>query len=335
MRYFLIMNPGSGGGKSGEKVEKILAFFRKNKLEFDYKLTGTLEDAYTLSVEGNLKSYDTIVAVGGDGTINRVLNGFYDLTGRRISSSKLGVIHTGTSPDLCKSYNIPLEIDQALNAVLAGKSQRIFVGKITYTCAYDKKLDSQPLQTLQPLKSLSKINENVQTSYFACCANIGLGATVARSANSGIRHYIGDLAGTFVSLIKTLLQYRPNNFLVSFDGQIQALENVYNIAVGKTTYIASGIKVKNQLTRRDSRFYTLIIKDIGFADWFGVIRKIYSGKNFANTKTMSLQYASLIEVYGNRINPELEFDGDPRGFLPCVIETARDPLDLIYEGHDE
>lgn len=325
MKYFLIMNPGSGGG-SKEKVQKILDIFHKKRVEFDYKLTDTLEDAYTLSVWGNKKGYDVIVAVGGDGTINRVINGFYDPLGRRISSSKLGVIHTGTSPDLCKSYNVPLDIEQALNTVLVGRSVKISLGKITYTSKYDKGWDGLPLL---------EGNEHVQTNYFACCANIGLGASVARNANSGIRNYIGDFAGTFVSLIKTLLKYQPNNFAVSFDGQKQVLVNGYNIAVGKTTYIASGIKVHNQLTLGDSRFYALIIKEIGFTNWANVIRKLYSGKRFANNKTMSLQYATLIEVYGNSRNPELEFDGDPRGFLPCVIETAQDPLDLICEVHDE
>jgi len=325
MKYLLIMNPGSGGG-SREKVKKILAIFHRTNVDFDYKLTDTLEDAYILSVEGNKKGYETIVAVGGDGTINRVINGFYDSLGKRISNSKLGVIHTGTSPDLCKSYNIPLNIEQALDTILAGKSEKISLGKITYTAIYDKGLEGLPL---------SKENKHVQTSYFACCANIGLGASVARNANSGIRSYIGDFAGTFVSLIKTLFKYQPGNFTVSFDGQKQVLVNVYNIAVGKTTFIASGVKVKNQLTPEDSRFYTLLIKDIGIADWAGVIRKIYSGKSFANNKTMSLQYASLIAVHGNNRNPELEFDGDPRGFLPCVIETARDQLDLICEVHDE
>ncbi|TGE36325.1 diacylglycerol kinase [Desulfosporosinus fructosivorans] len=328
MRYLLIMNPGSGGG-SKEKVEKILTIFQQSRLEFDYKLTDTLEDAYTLSVEGNTKGYDVIVAVGGDGTINRVINGFYDSEGRRISSSKLGVIHIGTSPDLCNSYNIPLDIEQALNTVFAGKSQEISIGKITYTCAYDQGLEGQPIQPL------SKINRNVQTSYFACCANFGLGASVARSANSGIRKYIGDYAGTFASLIKTLFEYKPNHFSVRFDGQSEVLEKVYNISVGKTTYIASGIKVKNQLTLGDKRFYALTIKEIGWADWFNVLLKLYRGKRFGNTKSMSLQYASSIEVYGNSKNPEIEFDGDPRGFLPCVIETARDPLDLICEVHDE
>jgi len=320
MRYLFILNPGSRGGKSKTKFEMIFAFLQNNRVKFDCKLTETLEDAYTFSVEGNLRGYDVIVAVGGDGTINRVINGFYDSQGKRISNSKLAVIHTGTSPDFCKSYDLPLKIDQALNAVLKGKSIKIPMGKIKYIGEYDKKLDGRPL---------SLTHENLQTSFFACCTNIGLGASVARGANSGIRDYIGDFAGTFVSLIKTLITYRPVNLAVCIDGKKQVFENVYNIFVGKTTYIASGIKVKNKLSLRDSRFYTLIIQNIGVANWVSVLRKLYSAKEFANSNTMSLQYAQQIEVYGSSRNNELEFDGDPRGFLPCVIEPALDPLDVI------
>lgn len=331
VRYFIIINPGSGGGKSKEKSKAILELLKRTNISFEYKLTESLEDAYTLSAEGNKRGYDVIVAVGGDGTINRVINGFYDSAGRRISGAKLGVIHTGTSPDLCKSYNIPLEIDKALAAVFVGKSKKISLGKITYATVYDQELNGQPI----PIGKLNIKNEKFQTGYFACCANIGLGAEVARSANSGIRRYLGDFAGTLISLIRTLLKYHPANFSVSVDGRQQVFEKVHNISVGKTTYIASGIKVNNELTFGDCRFYSLIIKDIDLFNWFGVLRKIYSGKRFANDHTMSLQYASSLEVYGNNRNPELEFDGDPRGFLPCVIENAQDLLDLICEVQNE
>lgn len=323
MRYLFILNPGSRGGKSQAKFEEIFAFLDKNRLKYDYKLTNTLEDAHALSVEGNKNGYDVIVAVGGDGTINRVINGFYDDQGKRISNSKLAVIHTGTSPDFCKSYDLPIGIDQALKAVLAGKSIKIPMGKITYLCEYDKRLDGRPL---------SLPHENLQTSYFACCANIGLGASVARGANSGIRDTMGDFAGTFVSLLKSLLAYRPADFSICIDRENQVLEKVYNIFVGKTTYIASGIKVKNKLSLTDSRFYFLTIKNIGFANWLSVLRTLYTAKEFADNQTMSLQYAQRIEVYGNSRNNELEFDGDPRGFLPCVIEPAQDYLDVICQA---
>lgn len=321
MRYFFIMNPGSGGGKSEKKIKKILAVLDNMKINYDYKLTNCLEDACCLSLEANKKGYDVITAVGGDGTINRVINGFYDSGGKKISNSKLAVIHTGTSPDFCKSYCIPQEINQALNTLFAGKSKRISLGKITYTPIYDKNLKGMPLKNC----------ENVRTGYFACCANIGIGASVARAANSGIRKYLGDFVGTFVALLQTLLYYRTGSFTVSLDGERKTYGNVCNIAVGKTTYIASGIKVKNELSAVDDRFYNLIIKELGLTDLIGVIRKIYSGKRFVNSKTTSLVYAKAIEVYGSVSNPEIEFDGDPRGYLPCIIETAHDYLELICE----
>jgi len=320
MRYLFILNPGSRGGKSQAKFERIFSFLQGQRVKFDYKLTKNLEDAYAFSVEGNKNGYDVIVAVGGDGTINRVMNGFYDSLGKRISKAKLAVIHTGTSPDFCKSYGFPLEIDQALNAVLEGNSIKIPMGKIMYLGEYDKWLDGLPL-------NLS--HQNLQVSYFACCANIGIGASVARSANSGIRDYLGDFVGTFVSLLKTLFTYQPVNLSVCLDDQKQVFENVYNIFVGKTTFIASGIKVKNKLSLKDNRFYSLIIKNISSTNWISVLRKLYRAKEFANNNTMSLQYVQKIEVYGSNRNNELEFDGDSRGFLPCVIESALDPLDVI------
>ncbi|AET67673.1 sphingosine/diacylglycerol kinase-like enzyme [Desulfosporosinus orientis DSM 765] len=323
MKYFFILNPGSGGGKSRRRFEEIFAFLQQHRLQYDYKLTTSLEDAYTLSAEGNLKGYDVIVAVGGDGTINRVINGFYDSQGKRISRAKLAVIHTGTSPDLCKSYHVPLKLDQALEVILKGRSMEIPIARLTYAREYDPKLDGRPLDG-NP--------ERVQRDYFACCANIGIGAAVAKDANSGIRKYLGDFAGTLVSVIKNLLTYRGREFTLCIDGKEQVFNKAFNIFVGKTMYIASGIKVKKHLNLNDRRFYILVIHSIGLVNWLPVLRKLYSGKEFGDSRTMSLQYAEKIEVYGSRHNNRLEFDGDPRGFLPCVIETACDPLELICQA---
>ncbi|MDD2497604.1 MAG: diacylglycerol kinase family protein [Desulfitobacteriaceae bacterium] len=326
MKYFLIMNPGSAGGKSKEKIAQILAAFRKGRIDFHHQLTNHLEDAYHLSLNANQKDYDVVVAVGGDGTINRVINGFYDASGRRISEAKLGVIHTGTSPDFSKSFRLPLDVNEAIETVLKGNTRKISIGKITCARHCEPALDNQPLNFY---------SENVQYRFFACCANIGLGASVARIANSGVRKYLGDTGGTFLALIQTLFHYRPGNFIISFEGEQKVLENVYNISVGKTSYIASGIKVKHHLSCLDERFYQLIVKNVGFGDWLGVIKKVYSGQKFTNSETVSLHYAEVIEVFGNSKNGQVEFDGDPAGYLPCRIETAPDPLDLISEVQDE
>jgi diacylglycerol kinase family enzyme len=107
MKYFFVINPGSRNGRSSALTGKLLSLIKREGLFFDYAMTTSLEHAYSLSKRANEENYDTVAAVGGDGTINRVLNGFFNNDGKRISRAKMGVIHTGTSPDLCKSYGIP------------------------------------------------------------------------------------------------------------------------------------------------------------------------------------------------------------------------------------
>jgi len=74
---YLIMNPGSRGGKSRKKFNRIFQLLDQANVSYEYKITNSIIDAYSYSVEANRKDYDIIVAVGGDGTINAVLNGFY------------------------------------------------------------------------------------------------------------------------------------------------------------------------------------------------------------------------------------------------------------------
>lgn len=319
MKYFLIMNPGSRGGASESRFRKIFERLDRSGVEYEYQVTRQLDDAYRLSREANLKSYDIITAVGGDGTINQVLNGFFDESGKRISTSKMAVIYTGTSPDFCKSYHIPyMDLNKTLEVLIRNKSRSIPIGKI--------RLSKRNPET--------HISNEIVTRYFACCANIGLGATLAEYSNSGIRKYIGDGAGTFVSLLRTLKDYRPSGFEIVKDGEKQTLEGLFNLSIGLTTHVASGIKVRNELKENDGRFYHMAIQKLRLIDLFACFQAIYSGKKIRNNRFIRLDYCSSIEVSGNAQSPMVEFDGDPQGYLPCRIQMAEDRLDLITGGND-
>ncbi|MCF8371386.1 MAG: hypothetical protein K9H64_07175 [Bacteroidales bacterium] len=317
MRYFLILNPGSKGGKSRKSFERIFDAFKKADLAFDYKMTESLDDAYTFSVEANKMGYDVIVAVGGDGTINKVINGFFDSQGNRISKSKMAVIYTGTSPDFCKSYNIPTNTDEAINVIIDNFSRKIYLGKLV--CNTRIQEDSIVVPQFDAIK----------TTYFACCANIGLGASVARKANGGIRKYLGDTLGTFIALLSSVFAYKASDFQVMVDGKKQRLEKLYNMSVGRTTFIASGIKVSNDINLSEKGFYFLVVKKLSIFNLPSIIKKIYSGKPFKNSEVISLDYCQDLQVLHNSVNPEVELDGDPVGYLPCRIESSGDVLDLI------
>ena len=323
MRYFLIMNPGSHTGRSQRRFEQLFALLKEAGIDYDFKLTTKLSDAYAFSVAANIDpQYQVIVAVGGDGTINGVLNGFYDTNGHRRSSAKMGVIYTGTSPDFCKSYGIPLDLTKAVQTIALAATRSIQVGQIVLAERWLPEYEQQPV---------AESSEFV-TRYFACCANFGLGATLARRANSGIRGVFGDRLGTFLALMKTLFNYRSTEFLVKLDGVAREVSQVYNISVGRTYYIASGIKVKHDLIANDNRFYQLVVRELRLTNFLQIISQLYRGKEIINQPELTLEYFKTFEIYGNSTQPEVEFDGDPAGFLPCRIQSAAETLELICEG---
>ncbi|MBF0361308.1 MAG: diacylglycerol kinase [Oligoflexia bacterium] len=334
MKYLLIMNPGSRDGRSKKNFETIFSLLDSFNLDYQFKYTSKLEDAYQFSLEANQSNtYDVIVAVGGDGTINGVLSGFYDKDGNRIcKKSKMAIIYTGTSPDFCLSYNIPLKLERAVEllAKLAksdtsynSNSQKISIGQINYTNG-----------------------EDINVGYFGCCANIGIGAKVAEGANRGIRKKIGDVAGTFLSLVKALIDYKATDFkvrVIDADGKsfTNRVEKVINMFIGRTYYVASGIKVANKLNfadeMDDKKFFLLIVNNLRIKSIMGLLKILYSGKPFQNRDDLKLSYIEKIRIDCDTKDREMgmgmvEFDGDFKGYLPCEIKMAKDKLDLITDN---
>jgi YegS/Rv2252/BmrU family lipid kinase len=298
MNYFLIANPHSRNGRARRKIHEVCRAMERRGLKYEMELCQSMDHARELSRKA--KGFDVVVAVGGDGTINRVLNGFFDTEGRRISQARMGIIHTGTSPDFCLSHGIPTQIEPAVDVLAAGHCRRVSIGKITHAN---------------------------QTGYFGCCANIGLGASLAREANQGIRRRVGDFLGTFISLLRVLAKFRAFPVQLSLDGQERFVPDALNISIGKTHRIASGIRVKNDLSPMDTRFYVLTARRLGARDVLPTLRALYSGRPIRPGGRLSLEYARRVEITSSKI--EIEYDGDPAEACPCRIETARDALELI------
>ena len=312
-RYYFIANPHARNGRSARKLEALQSELNRRGLRHELVVCESFDHASALSRRANHAGYDVVVGVGGDGTINRVLNGFYDSNGERISQARLGVVHIGTSPDFCRSHGVPVELGAAVDALEAEKSRPVSVGRVVW--------ENRPGE--DPARS------SARSAVFGCCANVGLGASLARLANGGIRKYAGDFLGTFIALMRVLATFRPRTLQLESDGSRRVLSGVYNMAVGKTTHIASGLKVEHALREQDDRCYVLSVLNLSPANIFPVLRLLYGGHRVASHPCVVQEYARSIKFGPIGESAEVEFDGDPAGWCPCRIETAPDPLDLI------
>jgi len=316
MKYFLIYNPTSKQGRSKKKWKKILQMFKKEGVDFDYRLTEKEEDATYLTSKAAKDGWDIIVSVGGDGTISEVITGLFDIEEFEIRP-KLGVLHVGTSPDFNRYHNIPTDIEDAVRAIFKGKTKLVDIGKITYL----KNNIEIPLAMLP-------VHPDRKVSYFGSNVNIGLGPRIASKANGRFRKFLGDFCGTLLATVISLLKLKGFTLSAKIDGKEENFINIINLTVGKDPYLASGMRVFNQIKPDDGRFYVFNVEKTSLLKLLSNIPRIYWG-DFLKYKGAHLKYCREIEIKYNKKYPELEFDGDVKGFLPAKINLLPRQLEVI------
>jgi YegS/Rv2252/BmrU family lipid kinase len=304
-RFHLIFNPGSRSGKAEGCFKPIISLLKKKNIIFSTSLTSCLSDAYNLSQKAVADGFDVVVSVGGDGTICEVVNGM--LSSENPRGAQLGVIHVGSSPDFNRCYGIPMDIEQAIEALVLGKTKIIDIGKMEYT-------DLSGRRTV---------------SFFGSNANVGLGPLIAGKANSRHRKYLGDFAGTLCATIGSALSFKGIDLSLTIDGYRVNYPGILNLTVGKDPYLASGMRIKCDISSDDARFYLLAVKKMPFMSFVRHLPKLYSG-DFLSVSGVEFRYAREVVVESNK-DALVEFDGDVRGYLPAKMSVMPEALKVIVQ----
>lgn len=122
----LIINPNSSKGKGKKKAEFLARYFAEKKYEYDEIYTIGMGHAKQLACDAVKRGYSTIVAVGGDGTVNEVLNGI--MKSGESSKVRMGIIPTGRGNDFAWCAGIPTDTKIAADMVIEGKTKPTDVG---------------------------------------------------------------------------------------------------------------------------------------------------------------------------------------------------------------
>lgn len=126
MKAMIIMNPSSGKEKALDYIEKLEETLRGKYHDIEIRKTKKEGDAAAFATEACIALYDAVVAAGGDGTINEVINGLAEQEHR----PALGIIPLGTVNDFARALNIPLEPYEAISILEEQNLYPVDVGKI-------------------------------------------------------------------------------------------------------------------------------------------------------------------------------------------------------------
>ncbi len=298
MTPLLILNPGSESGRGRRHWTFWTDALERKGIGCKIAKTRSLEDARALARSAD--GVDTVVAVGGDGTIGAVLTGLHDRSAPR---PRMGVLYAGTSPDFCRFHGIPTAPDKALDTLLAGRSRAVDVAVIRY-----------------------QASDGPASACFGCSCNIGLGAGVAERSNR-LRRAMGDRAGTALAVLWTVTTTRPIRLDIEIDTVPIRLDHVNHLAILKNPWIASGLRLDIDRTPDDGRLTVVAITGRTRAGLCRLLPAFYKGS--------AIRAPGVFVRSGGRVSVRadtpvaVEFDGDPHGSLPADIAVQPQALDLI------
>src|ERR671917_481501 len=160
----IIGNPNSGSAGDEGYLERYAKILRSGGLEVEVLNTERPDHATELAASAGDR---LVVAAGGDGTINEVINGLH-------KDATLGILPLGTANVLARELGLPLDVEDALERILSGTAFRMDVGVATDEVGTERR--------------------------FACMAGIGFDANVVREVTPRFKRYLRSLAFPLVAL---------------------------------------------------------------------------------------------------------------------------------------
>jgi YegS/Rv2252/BmrU family lipid kinase len=305
MKTFLVVNPRSANGQTGKRWAEISAQVGKALGDFGHGFTQGGMDAARVARQALDEGYECVVAVGGDGTLNEVANGFFR-DGKAINpNAALGLIPRGTGGDFRRTFGWDLELASSLERLRSDKTEPFDVGRLDFI-----NNEGQP-----------------ETRYFANIASFGVSGLVAKEVNSGSKALGGNVSFLWGTL-KGLVKYSDKKVKLSVDGGPEETLSITTVAVANGRYFGSGMFVAPEALTHDGLFDVTIWSGYGLSDFVLKSKGVYSGEhvNWKGTRRLRCRTLRAEPVEGEDVF--LDVDGETPGRLGCTMSLLPSAIRL-------
>jgi diacylglycerol kinase (ATP) len=234
-----------------------------------------------------------LVVVGGDGTVNEVVNAVAG------TDAEIAVLPSGTGQDLARSQGIPSDIDEAVRVALEGETRTIDVGRVELA--------------------------DGESRFFANVGSVGMSGAVARRANAMTKRF-GGRATFFYALTREFLAWQNTRVTVELDEGVRREGAMHDVIVANGRCHGGGMKLAPNARQDDGLFDVVTIGDVSKLDFVTTAPKLYSGRYLAHPKVELLR-SSTVAIDAAQPLP-LEVDGEPIGTTPARFEVVPAALRL-------
>lgn len=198
-KLFILLNPHAAKGRGIVRKKEIVNLFSKSGYEATVVMTEKGNGASELAYQATVEGWKTIVAAGGDGTVNEAVDGILRAVAeKQVPIPRLGVLPVGRGNDFAWGLGIPRNLKKAGEIIIAGKTRTIDAG-ITYGGLYP------------------------EGRYFVNGQGVGFEPLINFVA-SDFKHVSGTLS-YLLAMVKVMINYpKPYHIQLTLDGETRYVE---------------------------------------------------------------------------------------------------------------
>ena len=231
-----------------------------------------------------------VVAVGGDGTLNEVVNGIAG------SDAELATIPLGTGMDFGRTYGIPTRFEDAVRVALDGTTRTIDAGRVSY-------------RTWEGTDA---------ERWFANVGSVGMSGAVAQRAN-GMSKALGGRVTFFYALTRVFFEWENTEVRVRLDDG-ERRGRMHDVIVANGVWHGGGMKLAPDAAPDDGSFDVVLIGDVSKLDFLTTAPKLYKGRHVGHPKVEIVRSRVVAVDAGEHLPIELE--GEQVGTTPAVFELV-------------
>jgi len=292
--WIAIVNRAAGGGKTERDWPLISQYLKQHGIPFEPHFTNRRLHASIIARNMIKEGYSKIIVVGGDGTMNEVINGLFAQERINTTEVMLGMISVGTGNDWARMFSIPADYEEA---VLTIKQQKTFIqdaGLVSY-----------------------RKNGKEWKRYFINIAGMGFGARVVERSN---RMKDKGKSGPFLyfyNIFYSLLRYKAQQAEIEIDG-ITYDRSIFSMNVGIGKYNGGGMIQVPHAIADDGLYSITLIKRMGKLNVLANIKRLYNGSITTHSKVETYM-AKSVQIDGpTRL--QIETDGETLGHGPMYFQ---------------
>ena len=302
--WLIIVNPNAGNGKGKKDWEKISILLNKKALSFDVKFTERKGHAIHFTIEGIAAGYRKIITVGGDGTLNEVVNGVFLSGVCPTTEISLALIPVGTGNDWGRMFGILLNYERDIDIIVENKQMLHDVGLISYYDGPEKK-----------------------ERYFINIAGLGFESVVVKRTNQqkDLGHS-GKLIYLY-NLLMSLISYKNTRAEIIIDDE-KIRANVFSLNVGNGRYCGGGMRQTPRAVPDDGLLDVTIINGMGKFEIIRNLKILYDGTILRHPKIEGYKCKN-IKVRSDSVM-YAEADGESLGQTPAEFNIIPAGIKIVY-----